>query len=132
MREIAAAVIGSRGACAATPSDKRGAVAQRRWGELLATAQAGDADAYRLFLRSILPFVQAVARDRTCSEDMAAAVVEDVLLTVHCVRHTYQPGLPVKPWLATIAVRRSLDAMRRRGRIGSASCKTGSPPRPLQ
>jgi DNA-directed RNA polymerase specialized sigma24 family protein len=113
MREIAAAGFGSPGASAGTASDQQ-AVTQRHWGELLATAQAGDADAYRLFLRSIVPFVQAVARHRTCSEDMAAAVVEDVLLTVHRVRHTYQPGLPVTPWLARIAVRRSLDA-----RVGS-------------
>jgi RNA polymerase sigma-70 factor (ECF subfamily) len=31
------------------------------------------------------------------------------------VRHTYEPVRPVKPWLAAIVARRSIDAMRRRG-----------------
>ena len=100
-------------------TNESGIAAESRWGELLAAAQAGDAGAYRLFLASITPFVQAIARRRTGSEDMAADIVQDVLLTVHRVRHTYEPGRPVKPWLAAIAVRRSIDAMRRRGRIGA-------------
>ncbi len=50
---------------------------------------------------------------------MVEDVVQDVLLTVHRVRHTYEPGRPVKPWLAAIVARRSIDAMRRRGRVGA-------------
>lgn len=96
-----------------------GIVAESRWSELLAAGQLGDAEAYRLFLLSIMPFVQGLARKRTRSEDMAADVAQDVLLTVHRVRHTYEPGRPVKPWVAAIAVRRSIDAMRRRGRAGA-------------
>ena len=89
-----------------------------RWGELLAAAQRGDADAYRAFLTAIAPFVHAIARRRCWSEDVAEDVVQDALLTLHRVRHTYQPGRPVKPWLAAIVVRRSIDATRKRGRIG--------------
>jgi RNA polymerase sigma-70 factor (ECF subfamily) len=92
--------------------------AESRWGELLAAAQRGDAAAYRLFLANITPFVQGIVRRRTGAEDRVADIVQDVLLTVHRVRHTYEPGRPVKPWLAAIAVRRSIDAMRKRGRIG--------------
>jgi RNA polymerase sigma-70 factor (ECF subfamily) len=99
--------------------NESGIAAESRWGELLAAAQRGDADAYRLFLASITPFVRSIARRRTGSDDRAADIVQDVLLTVHRVRHTYEPGRPVKPWLAAIAVRRSIDAMRRRGRIGA-------------
>ncbi|MDP8914264.1 MAG: sigma-70 family RNA polymerase sigma factor [Pseudomonadota bacterium] len=100
-------------------TNESGIAAESRWGELLAAAQRGDAGAYRLFLASITPFVHGIARRRTGSEDGAADIVQDVLLTVHRVRHTYEPGRPVKPWLAAIAVRRSIDAMRRRGRIGA-------------
>jgi RNA polymerase sigma-70 factor (ECF subfamily) len=96
-----------------------GLAAESRWSELLAEAQRGDTEAYRLFLASITPFVHAIARRRTGSEDGAEDIVQDVLLTVHRVRHTYEPGRPVKPWLAAIAARRSIDAMRRRGRIGA-------------
>ncbi len=90
---------------------------QERWGKLLVAAQAGDAAAYGLFLRSITPFVRAMARRRSWSEDAIEDVVQDVLLTVHRVRHTYEPGRPVKPWLAAIAARRSIDALRKRGRV---------------
>jgi RNA polymerase sigma-70 factor (ECF subfamily) len=99
---------------AAAGDDGRGG----NWGDLLAAAQRGDAEAYRGFLKAVLPFVRAIARRRCWSEDMADDVLQDVLLTVHRVRHTYQPGRPVEPWLAAIVVRRSIDATRKRGRIG--------------
>ncbi len=89
-----------------------------RWSDLLAAAQGGDSQAYRTFLTAILPFVRAIARRRCWSEDMADDVVQDVLLTIHRVRHTYQPGRPVEPWLAAIVIRRSIDMARKRGRIG--------------
>ena len=47
----------------------------------------------------------------------AEDVVQETLLTVHRIRHTFEPGRPVKPWLAAIAARRRIDAMRRRGRV---------------
>ncbi len=89
-----------------------------QWSALLAAAQRGDAEAYRGFLSAIIPFVRSIARRRCWSEEMAEDVVQDVLLTVHRVRHTYQPGRPVEPWLAAIVVRRAIDATRKRGRIG--------------
>lgn len=42
--------------------------------------------------------------------------MQEALLTVHRVRHTYRPGRPVRPWLAAIVSRRAIDALRRRGR----------------
>lgn len=88
------------------------------WGALLAAAQQGDSGAYRSFLEAIVPFVRAIARRRCWSEDRAEDVVQDVLLTIHRIRHTYQPGRPVEPWLAAIVARRSIDAARKSGRIG--------------
>lgn len=87
------------------------------WGELLSAAQMGDAAAYRLFLISVTPFIRAVVRKSGRWTDDVDDVVQDALLTIHRVRHTYEPGRPVNPWLAAIATRRSIDAMRRRGRI---------------
>ncbi|MGI8931433.1 MAG: sigma-70 family RNA polymerase sigma factor [Sphingomicrobium sp.] len=92
--------------------------AKAEWSELLAAAQGGDSRAYRTFLTAILPFVRSIARRRCWSEDMADDIVQDVLLTVHRVRHTYQPGRPVEAWLAAIVIRRSIDATRKCGRIG--------------
>ena len=92
-------------------------MADKGWGDLLAAAQLGDADAYRLFVTSVTPFVSAVARQRCWCAEMIPDVVQDVMLSVHRVRHTYDTGRPVKPWLAAIAVRRSIDAVRRRGHL---------------
>ncbi len=39
--------------------------------------------------------------------------VQDVLLTVHLVRHACDPGRPFGPWLVTIANRRIIDRLRR-------------------
>ena len=94
-------------------------MAGARWGELLAAAQAGDAAAYRSFLTAVLPFVRAVARRRCWSDDLAEEAVQDALLTLHRVRHTYEPGRPVKPWLAAIVTHRAIDAGRRRGRVSA-------------
>jgi RNA polymerase sigma-70 factor (ECF subfamily) len=43
-------------------------------------------------------------------------VVQDVLLTIHRARATYDPARPFLPWLRAIAARRAIDALRRRYR----------------
>jgi len=80
-------------------------------------AQDGDPRAYERLLREVTPVVRAVAR-RLCSQrhDLEE-IVQDTLLTVHRVRHTYDPNRPFTPWLTSIASRRSIDALRRRRRI---------------
>ena len=47
-------------------------------------------------------------------------MVQDVLLTIHRVRHTYDPSRPFTAWLGAIAHRRSVDALRRKVRINAA------------
>jgi RNA polymerase sigma-70 factor (ECF subfamily) len=42
--------------------------------------------------------------------------VQDTLLTLHRVRATYDPNRSFCAWLAAIAARRAIDALRRRGR----------------
>ena len=64
-----------------------------------------------------MPFARAAARRRCQSDALIEDIVQDALLTIHRVRHTYQPGRPVKPWLVTIVARRAIDANRRWGRL---------------
>jgi len=90
---------------------------QQGWAALLAAGQRGDAAAYHRFLEAILPFVRAVARQRSHSDNLIEDIVQNALLTIHRVRHTYEPGRPVKPWIATIVSRRAIDANRLRGRV---------------
>ena len=86
------------------------------WSILMAHAQAGEQDAYQRLLEEITPYVRSMAvkchRDPSDIEDS----VQDVLLTVHAIRHTYDPTRPFGPWLVTIANRRITDRLRRQGR----------------
>jgi RNA polymerase sigma-70 factor (ECF subfamily) len=91
-------------------------VKEQRWSQLMAAAQEGDRAAYERLLREILPFIRAIAAHRHATEDRIDDVVQDVLLTVHRVRHTYDPERPFERWLAAIAERRSIDLLRRRMR----------------
>lgn len=89
------------------------------WEGLMAAAQAGDARAYDALLRAALPFLRAVCRRRLGGGPAAAETedaVQDALLAVHRLRHTYDPARPLRPWLATIADRRAVDRLRRHGR----------------
>lgn len=88
----------------------------RLWSQLMAAAQDGDRAAYERLLRDIVPFLRAVIQPQHRAPDRIEEVVQEVLLTVHRVRHTYDPARPIRPWLAAIARRRSIDALRRRGR----------------
>ena len=90
------------------------------WSTLMARAQDGDRDAYRRLLEGVTPYLRSLtARHRALSGE-AEDVVQDILLTVHTVRHTYDPGRPFGPWLVAIARRRIIDRLRYRGRIAAA------------
>jgi RNA polymerase sigma-70 factor (ECF subfamily) len=82
----------------------------------MARAQDGDRQAYRTLLQDVTPYLRALAsrcfKDPRDIED----AVQDVLLTVHAVRHTYDPGRPFGPWLVAIANRRIIDRLRRQAR----------------
>lgn len=88
----------------------------RLWSRWMAAAQDGDNAAYARLLREILPFLRVLARRRCSDPDRAEDVVQEVLLTLHRVRQTYDPARPFTPWLAAICERRSIDALRRRVR----------------
>lgn len=92
------------------------------WSRLMRAAQDGDRAAYEQLLREAVPFIRAVVA-RQHRGDRIEDIVQDVLLTVHRVRHTYDPARPFDAWLATIARRRSIDAIRRRGRILAVETK---------
>ena len=84
---------------------------------LMARAQQGDQEAYRNLLQDIAPYVRSIVARRISNPSDVEDAVQDVLLTVHSVRHTYDPKRPFAPWLATIANRRAIDAVRRVMRV---------------
>ena len=91
----------------------------RIWSGWMAAAQDGDKAAYARLLADVTPFVRVLVRRRCADPNRAEDVVQEVLLTLHRVRHTYDPARPFTPWLAAIAGRRSIDALRRRFRLAA-------------
>lgn len=89
---------------------------EARWSGLMAAAQAGDSRAYTALLREVTPRIRAICRARLRDPQEAEDAVQDTLMTVHALRHTYDPARPFGPWLSTIAARRAVDRLRRHGR----------------
>jgi RNA polymerase sigma-70 factor (ECF subfamily) len=86
-----------------------------RFARLMQAAQAGDRDAYAQLLREITPRIRHIVRSRQpflTPEDIED-LVQDVLLSIHAVRATFDPKRPFMPWLAAIARNRLVDATRR-------------------
>ena len=82
----------------------------------MACSQAGDRDAYSQLLRAIVPVIRALVRKQVADPTLMDDVIQEVLLTVHRVRHTYDPDCPFLPWLMAITQARTVDALRKRGR----------------
>ena len=85
----------------------------------LAAAQAGDRGAYEALLRDCVPIIKAVAGRQGVPPDRRDDVVQDVLLTVHRARQTYDPARSFTVWLSVIAERRAIDLLRQLGRHGA-------------
>ncbi|MBN9047167.1 MAG: sigma-70 family RNA polymerase sigma factor [Rhizobiales bacterium] len=90
------------------------------WARWMRSAMAGDSAAYRQFLISVAPHVRAVAHSRCRSlgvpDSEAEDIVQEVLLTIHLKRGTWDQSRPVGPWVAAITRNKLIDVLRRRGR----------------
>src|SRR5260370_12915249 len=87
------------------------------WAILMAHAQDGDKAAYQRLLQEITPYLRSLAARRHRDPSDIEDAVQDILLTVHSIRQTYDPTRPFGPWLVTIANRRFIDRLRRHGRV---------------
>lgn len=89
---------------------------ERRRAAWMAAAQAGDRRAYERVLADSVGLIRAVARRQGVGHDQLDDVVQETLLTIHRVRHTYDPARSYDAWLAALAGRRAIDGLRRSGR----------------
>jgi RNA polymerase sigma-70 factor (ECF subfamily) len=95
------------------------AAGDNRLGELMRRAQDGDQAAYAALLRDAVgPILSMIARHYPGIRDRED-VAQECLLTLHKIRHTYDPARPFLPWLAAIVRHRSLDHLRKYLRIQS-------------
>jgi RNA polymerase sigma-70 factor (ECF subfamily) len=89
-----------------------------RWSHLMRAAQGGDGEAYRRLLLEIVPLLRGRVRRELGGRGGSDIedVVQEVLLSLHAARRTYDPSRPFVPWLIAIARHRIADAHRRRRR----------------
>ena len=85
----------------------------------MAAAQAGDRAAYEALLRDCVPLIKAIAGRQGVPPDRSDDVVQDVLLTIHRARQTYDPSRSFTAWLRIIAERRAIDLLRQVRRHGA-------------
>jgi len=83
---------------------------------LMRATQEGDAAAYARLLAAVMPSIRRLATGRWTGSEEADDLVQDVLLSLHQVRHTYDPDRPFMPWLMAIARNRLADVQRRQAR----------------
>ena len=85
---------------------------------LMRDAQDGDRAAYASLLKEILPILKRRVQSRLGflpimdRED----IVQEILLSLHAARATYDPKRPFMPWLMSIAQNRMIDNARRNSR----------------
>lgn len=101
-----------------TASAGRNDEQDRQLSALMRKAQDGNQAAYASLLREVLPILKRVVQARlgflpaTDREDL----VQDILLSLHAARASYDPARPFQPWLMTIAHNRMVDQARRNSR----------------
>ena len=86
------------------------------WSILMARGQVGDRESYGRLLEQITPYLRSVAQKSHRNKSDVEDAVQDVLLTIHAIRATYDPTRPFGPWLLAIANRRIIDGLRKQGR----------------
>lgn len=87
---------------------------------LMLAAQAGDARAYSQLLEELTPHLRRIIRRRRSflSQQDVEDLVQEVLLSIHVVRATYDPKRPFFPWILAILRNRLADWARRYARRG--------------
>jgi RNA polymerase sigma-70 factor (ECF subfamily) len=76
---------------------------------------AGDATAYRAFLKDLSTHLRGFFRKRLSGlPDEVEDLVQETLLAVHNQRHTYDPRQPLTAWVYAIAKYKLVDLFRRR------------------
>lgn len=88
-------------------------------GRLMCCAQEGDQNAYALLLSRVAVIARDFARREMADPSGSEDVAQDVLITIHQARHTYDPARSFAAWMFAIIRHRLVDHMRKVRRIRS-------------
>ena len=85
-----------------------------RWQAMMTRARSGDGESYERLLMELLPVLRRLVSTKWPNAHENEDIVQEILVSLHTVQHTYDVSRPFSPWLMTIANRRMADAARRR------------------
>ena len=79
-------------------------------------AQEGNQVSYKVLLKEISDFLKPILRFKLSNPVDVDDLLQDVLMSVHRSRHTFDPRYPFKPWLKVITQSRLIEFWRKRGK----------------
>jgi len=80
--------------------------------ELMTAAQGGDSKSYQKLLGECEGIARGYVKSRLSNVSEAEDVIQEILMSIHKARHTYQQGKPFKPWVYAICKYRLMDYLR--------------------
>ncbi len=86
---------------------------------LMAASQHGDRTAYEALLQGLGHVVRLYVCRRVGATAWVDDVVQDVLLSLHRARQTWNPERPFAPWFYAVLQSRMIDAIRRHRRTAT-------------
>jgi RNA polymerase sigma-70 factor (ECF subfamily) len=90
---------------------------EQRWAAAMARALDGDREAYAKLMAELANVIESFVRARFGTlrdSDFLEDCVQEALLALHRVRHTWNRSLPFRPWLFAIVRHKVIDLLRRR------------------
>jgi RNA polymerase sigma-70 factor (ECF subfamily) len=94
------------------PSKKGYRVAEKDLEALMTLSQKGDKNAYAALLRETARFLRPYLLKRLYFTFEVDDLLQEVLISIHKARHTYDGNRPYKPWAYAIAHFRLQDHLR--------------------
>lgn len=82
------------------------------WSDLMMRCQSGDPISYRILLHRLHSYIHSVLSRELKQRNHIDDLIQEVLLSVHKARFTYDPSKPFKPWLHAIIRYRMIDSIR--------------------
>jgi RNA polymerase sigma-70 factor, ECF subfamily len=95
------------------------------WEQLMAEAQKGNTVMYNQLLTEVSHYIKSYLKYKLRSENALPDILQEVLISLHNARHTYNLDLPFKPWLFKIVQSRLMDHFRKQKRTADASALFG-------
>lgn len=85
----------------------------RQFAALMARAQGGDKRAYEALLKDICDLLKGYVERRLGRGQDSEDVLQNILISIHNARHTYDSNRPFGPWMYAIARYRVCDHWRK-------------------